>query len=403
MSKRLKRLKKLLQGTILDIYGEKYSRDLFSEFARLHCPCVIVNSMNAWPALELWQPPWIRFMELIPFFSKIRVAVSMSSFSGVDQKYIDMTFFEFLNKSSDESFNCYMAQCPLLSDEGLFEELTLSSLVKDIKKPNVISNQSVNVHLWMNVKPVISETHYDSYQNLLCIINGSKFVELVPPSAMLKSYSVISDVHNHTLNRPRAAYEINLKKGDILYIPEGWWHRVESSENTVALSYTWKGIDQQALAIDLRGELDVYITRNAIKRMAVKRIDQVLQKKANDAKLDAKILENISAGDSELINELFEEYGIIQILYNAPPTSVRRLLTKMKKSKELIKFLKSLNAEEGYLIMKKLDECDTEPITEFTNDLYDGSKVFLRMKEILTRHKIFMVKKAVNFVINRVT
>jgi selenocysteine-specific translation elongation factor len=75
----------------------------------------------------------------------------------------------------------------------------------------------------------------------------------------------------------------------------------------------------------------------------------------------------------------------------------------MKKNKELIKFLKRLNAEEGYLVMKKLDECDTEPITEFTNDLYDGSKIFLRMKEILTNHKIFMVRKAVNFVINRVT
>jgi hypothetical protein len=34
----------------------------------------------------------------------------------------------------------------------------------------------------------------------------------------------------------------------MLFIPEGWWHKVTSSEYTVAVSFTWDGVDQEVLA-----------------------------------------------------------------------------------------------------------------------------------------------------------
>ena len=78
------------------------------------------------------------------------------------------------------------------------------------------------------------------------------------------------------------------------------------------------------------------------------------------------------------------------------------MLTKLKKHGGLFKFLKSLSAEEGYLITKKLDECDAEPTTEFSNDLYDGSEKFLRMKQLLMKLKSQMLRQGLGYILNRI-
>ena len=86
-------------------------------------------------------------MELIPPMVKIRVALSYGSFSGVTQEYADITFFEFLSLSSFEKINCYMAQCTLLSCEGLPDQEGLFYLLADIKIPKIINTNNIEVHL----------------------------------------------------------------------------------------------------------------------------------------------------------------------------------------------------------------------------------------------------------------
>ena len=86
-------------------------------------------------------------MELIPTSLKIRVAVSYDSFSGINQEYADVSLYEFLTLSTFERINCYMAQCPLLLDDGLSEQAGLSSLLQDIKFPKVLQNKQVQIYL----------------------------------------------------------------------------------------------------------------------------------------------------------------------------------------------------------------------------------------------------------------
>lgn len=33
-----------------------------------------------------------------------------------------------------------------------------------------------------------------------------------------------------------------LRAGDSLYIPEGWWHQVHSDARTIAINYWWDGL-----------------------------------------------------------------------------------------------------------------------------------------------------------------
>lgn len=247
MTKGLRKIKRLLKGRIVDLYGGLHERTEIEDFLRCRLPCKIINSINAWPAVELWRPPWIRLMEMIPFMAKIRVAVSNESFSGVTQHYVDMTFFEFLNRATEGNYTCYMAQCPLLSDSSLAEEIPLSSLLEDIRLHSLLPTSEIEAHLWLNLKPVLSEYHYDSYQNFLCVINGCKTVELIPPSKLVDAVYLDNEAYNHMRNNTKSRFCVSLSKGDVLYIPEGWWHKVKSSTNTVAVSITWKGIDQKNL------------------------------------------------------------------------------------------------------------------------------------------------------------
>jgi ribosomal protein L16 Arg81 hydroxylase len=78
---------------------------------------------------------------------------------------------------------------------------------------------------------------------------------------------------------------VTLGPGDVLFIPEGWWHRVTSEEYTVAVSFVWDGVDQRILVkgtiySDTSGELDFYVVRNAMKRLAIKEIQKTIEEKA---------------------------------------------------------------------------------------------------------------------------
>jgi hypothetical protein len=224
-------------------------------------------------------------IELIKFTSAIKVAVSSTSFSGLNTSYIDMTFLEFLSRPIDPSFSLYMAQCPIRNNSGLEEENALSALQLDLHKPRYLESKEFSIFLWMNTGKVVSDFHYDSYQGLLCVVSGMKTVELIPPSKCLSCYPLDIEAYNHTPLELTGEFFVTLGPGDVLFIPEGWWHRVTSEEYTVAVSFVWDGVDQRILVkgtiySDTSGELDFYVVRNAMKRLAIKEIQKTIEEKA---------------------------------------------------------------------------------------------------------------------------
>eukprot|EP00877_Chromochloris_zofingiensis_P010690 jgi/Chrzof1/5875/Cz16g19010.t1 len=71
----------------------------------------------------------------------------------------------------------YLAQQSLLSGG-------LSGLLDDIDTPPVLQGKQLSdINLWMSVGSSRSSLHYDPYQNLLCVVAGSKTVTLFSPAA----------------------------------------------------------------------------------------------------------------------------------------------------------------------------------------------------------------------------
>ena len=101
---------------------------------------------------------------------------------------------------------------------------------------------------------VFTDMHYDSYHNFYICVSGVRRWTLAPPEASrwLQTngvYSNASDIAPHLdqygkfpMLRSFNFVTIDLRPGDLLYVPSFWWHQVESlpckvSGYTIAFNY----------------------------------------------------------------------------------------------------------------------------------------------------------------------
>lgn len=124
----------------------------------------------------------------------------------------------------------------------------------------------VTINLWMGGKPTATTLHYDSNHNLLVVLRGAKQVQLFPPSATpaLEAGRIYTQSANHSCltvpaepddlftaprieKAPDLPWVARLAAGDVLFLPEGWWHQVDSAAHTVALNYWWAGFVETVL------------------------------------------------------------------------------------------------------------------------------------------------------------
>jgi len=156
-------------------------------------------------------------------------------------------------------------------EEGSQNTATLAMLLPWIRVPAFILRQGGSgirireINLWLSREECRTNTHYDGHHNLLMVLSGAKTVELSPP-ATFRGSPVISDhanhpyllrckqVGGHLVNRyfardvgmefvppnstdtPRDNIVVSIIAGEALFIPEGWWHRVESTAQCMAIN-----------------------------------------------------------------------------------------------------------------------------------------------------------------------
>ncbi|XP_024164996.1 uncharacterized protein LOC112172060 isoform X1 [Rosa chinensis] len=214
----------------------------------------------------------------------------------------------------------YLAQVPIISTENE-ERVQLETLREDIQMPAFLEDKSlISVNLWMNNAQARSSTHYDPHHNLLCIVSGCKQVVLWPPSAtpVLYPMPIYGEASNHSSvpldnldfsNYPRAessmeySQKVILHAGDALFIPEGWFHQVDSDDLTIAVNFWW----QSNIMSCLSEHMDAYYLRVLLRRMTIREMNQVLPKAssvemANTKRHACKLLNNgqVDQNDKDL-------------------------------------------------------------------------------------------------------
>ncbi|KAL5712435.1 hypothetical protein ACHQM5_014608 [Ranunculus cassubicifolius] len=205
-----------------------------------------------------------------------------------DQELRDSTD-ESCSVSEDSHYQVYLAQVPIMNFENK-ERSQLEILRDDIDLPKVLeSRELTSINLWMNNVKSRSSTHYDPHHNLLCVVSGCKRVVLWPPSAspLLYLRPVYGEASNHSsvdLENPdysihsRAKHSLDysqnvtLHAGDALFIPEGWFHQVDSDDLTIAVNYWW----QSRIMSAMLEHMDAYYLRTILRRLVNNEMDHML-------------------------------------------------------------------------------------------------------------------------------
>ena len=107
--------------------------------------------------------------------------------------------------------------------------------------------------------PTVVQTHFDPSENIAAVVLGRRRVTLFPPEALPGLYPgpfetapgrvMVSRVDVTDPDRERfpryaevegLAREVVLERGDALYIPYGWWHRIEAlAPLNMLVNYWW--------------------------------------------------------------------------------------------------------------------------------------------------------------------
>lgn len=134
----------------------------------------------------------------------------------------------------------------------------LSDYLPAVKAENPLPGVDAEPRIWIGNRST-TQIHFDLYDNLACMVAGTKRFVLFPPEQLPNLYmgpfeTTVSGVPTAMANlenpdfgaHPRfaealkAATVAELDPGDVLFVPYMWWHHVVSDDDlNVQINYWW--------------------------------------------------------------------------------------------------------------------------------------------------------------------
>lgn len=217
-------------------------KELRRDYIKTSTPIVLDNFASNWPALKKWTPAY-----LTEHYGALNVDVYDNSFESVGKNYLKpkgkMAFSEYLNLIISKPTSLRLFLFKLLDK------------APELKKDIIISKDIGNVSkrflfLFFGGAGGSPPMHYDLDlpHNFHTLIWGKKRVMLFPPEQSENIYqhpfTVRSyvDFDNPDYSKfPKLAeargYECILEAGQTLFIPSGYWHKINYLEGSCAISF----------------------------------------------------------------------------------------------------------------------------------------------------------------------
>ena len=216
-----------------------------ADFASRARPVILTGVLDDWPARTTWS---LAYIASKVGDSKVTVCVPPGGTPegyyriepSIVHHYEQIAFSEFVRRTSGGTV-------PALSSVGV----QLPDVAADIGS---IDYPGYSPPEWLRISPKRTTTllHYDSRQNLHALVTGRKrfvifdrkdFSHLYP-YPMFSSYPHMSRVYLPAPDLqqfPRfaraTAYEITLVAGEMLFLPPGWWHEVDTLAPSISVSF----------------------------------------------------------------------------------------------------------------------------------------------------------------------
>ena len=133
-----------------------------------------------------------------------------------------------------------LEQCPRLAADAPWEATPLIAAAVD-RGARAKRGLPPIVSAWVAARGASTPLHFDRHPNVLAHVVGHKRVLLWPPDADVPRHDAPSD-NLSTLDcaggapPPRGGSVADLRPGDVLVIPEGWWHFATSLTTALSVS-----------------------------------------------------------------------------------------------------------------------------------------------------------------------
>lgn len=218
-------------------------RDRFFQPKR---PVVITGMATKWPAIRKWSFPYFADLadDRMVTLERGNVLQGATDFEtrGL-RNYID----ELLNSSKDKVEAGGRTYLSLFKIFAHFPELRQDvdfSLITRLTRWHYVFG-------WLGPAGTVTGYHIDWIDNILAQISGRKRLWLVPPEQSRFMYPSVKYDFRSTLSAldpdgwDRDRYPlfervtpvcVTLEPGQMLFIPRGWWHRVQSLDPSISVN-----------------------------------------------------------------------------------------------------------------------------------------------------------------------
>jgi hypothetical protein len=206
------------------------------EFGGPGRPCILVGAMDRWRARS-WTFDWLRTEH-----GHVRFPVG-KSYSRVWAP-TEMTLREYLDAilATRGPQELYLASVEFLD--------RLPSLRHDFEFPDYTWwERAENTLLFIGGAGARSPLHFDFSHTLLAQVVGRKRFRFFSPDQtprldplpreLFQTFSGLGLEPSGEAGRERPKLDFVLQPGEILFLPHGWWHAVDSLEPTVSITRSW--------------------------------------------------------------------------------------------------------------------------------------------------------------------
>lgn len=240
---------------------EEFNREYYDVVEKE--PVLVRNEVADWTATRKWTPEYLDSM-----LGHQEVTVNILDEDILTLNHPEMvenkTFpFSEARKLICENGNFYLAQAtieyPVTTRILGGKNGEFSKLAGDIMEPRFLDDftkQCYVTNLWFGGDKCKTPLHFDDKDNFFIQIFGEKRILLFSPTQTEFLYQAHGEEHDH-LSRinvfdpdesefPLFAEaewsEVVVEPGDLLYIPEGWWHAVETLTTSISLNFWWTSL-----------------------------------------------------------------------------------------------------------------------------------------------------------------
>lgn len=243
-------------------------QQFFEELVPAQQPVVIRNFAKHWPLVQCSLQSSQHFVDYInQFYTGEKAAMVVAPPAANKRFYYNdaMTDVNFIR--GEERVDLFLSRLLELVDKKVYPAISMQGAVIEDILPNLSRENSsdffspeVTPRLWVGNEGIVN-THYDSSDNLACVVAGRRRFVLFPPVQTANLYpgplnftpagaptSLVDinepDFDSYPLFKHALAhaYSVELSPGDAIFIPMLWWHHVESLEKVNGLiNYWWNG------------------------------------------------------------------------------------------------------------------------------------------------------------------